>query len=117
MSIAKINYKSKKGRINMKLDKENTKQILKIVIIAIIVLVALLNIEPVWNAIKVVLSILSPFIWGLAIAFILNIFMTFYENKLFKLGKNSKRKNDRLEKRRKTHLRGDFQYFYQLLRL
>lgn len=81
----------------MKLDKENTKQILKIVIIAIIVLVALLNIEPVWNAIKVVLSILSPFIWGLAIAFILNIFMTFYENKLFKLGKNSKRKNDRIK--------------------
>ena len=46
----------------MKLDKENTKQILKIVIIAIIVLVALLNIEPVWNAIKVVLSILLPFL-------------------------------------------------------
>lgn len=86
----------------MKLDKENTKQILKIVIIAIIVLVALLNIEPVWNAIKVVLSILSPFIWGLAIAFILNIFMTFYENKLFKLGKNSKRKNDRIKNEYKS---------------
>ena len=86
----------------MKLDKENTKQILKIVIIAIIVLVALLNIEPVWNAVKVVLSILSPFIWGLAIAFILNIFMTFYENKLFKLGKNSKRKNDRIKNEYKS---------------
>lgn len=74
----------------MKLDKENTKQILKIVIIAIIVLVALLNIGPVWNVVKLALSILSPFIWGLAIAFILNIFMTLYENKLFKLGQNKK---------------------------
>ena len=74
----------------MKLDKENTKQILKIVIIAIIVLVALLNIGPVWNVVKLALSILSPFIWGLAIAFILNIFMTLYENKLFKLGQKKK---------------------------
>lgn len=76
----------------MKLDKENTKQILKIVIIAIIVLVALLNISSVWNVIKVFLDILSPFIWGLAIAFILNIFMSFYENKLFK--GNSKKKKE-----------------------
>ena len=64
----------------MKLDKENTKQIIKIVVIAIVLLVALLNIEPVWNIFKTFLSILSPFIWGLAIAFILNIFM----NLLFK---------------------------------
>ena len=68
----------------MKLDKENTKQIIKIVVIAIVLLVALLNIEPVWNIFKTFLSILSPFIWGLAIAFILNIFMRFYEEKLFK---------------------------------
>lgn len=77
----------------MKLDKENTKQILKIVIIAIIVLVALLNISSVWNIVKVFLDILSPFIWGLAIAFILNIFMSFYENKLLK--ENSKNKNEK----------------------
>ena len=64
----------------MKLDKENTRQILKIVIIAIILLVSLLNIGPVWNVFKRFLDIVSPFIWGIAIAFILNIFMTFYEN-------------------------------------
>ena len=76
----------------MKLDKENTKQIIKIVVIAIVLLVALLNIEPVWNVCKTFLSILSPFICGLAIAFILNIFMRFYEEKLFKTKK--KRKNN-----------------------
>ena len=73
----------------MKLDKENTKQIMKIVIIAIVLLVALINIQPLWNVFKVFLGILSPFIWGLAIAFILNIFMTFYENKVFKSRKQN----------------------------
>ena len=80
---------------NMKLDKENTKQIIKIVVIAIVLLVALLNIEPVWNVCKTFFSILSPFICGLAIAFILNIFMRFYEEKLFKTKK--KRKNNSKE--------------------
>lgn len=77
----------------MKLDKENTKQIMKIVIVAIVVFVALLNIQPLWNVFTVFLGILSPFIWGLAIAFILNIFMTFYENKVFKSRKTSAKVN------------------------
>ena len=76
----------------MKLEKENAKQILKIVVIAIILLVALFNIKTVWNACISFLDIISPFIWGLAIAFILNIFMTFYENKVFNIGKKSKTK-------------------------
>lgn len=77
----------------MKLDKENTKQILKIVIIAIVLLVALFNIKFVWNAGMAFLNIISPFIWGLAIAFILNIFMTLYENKIFKIGQKDNKKN------------------------
>ena len=89
----------------MKLDKENTRQILKIVIIAIIVLVALINIEPVWNVVKTTLSILSPFIWGLAIAFILNIFMTLYENKLFRLGKKNKRGTARQDNKTKVAIK------------
>ena len=71
----------------MKLDKENTKQIIKIIFVAIILLVIFLNLAQVWNICKVFLNILSPFIWGFAIAFILNIFMTLYENKIFKLFK------------------------------
>ena len=72
----------------MRLDKENTKQIIKIVVIAIALLAVVLNLSAVWDGIKVVLSILSPFIWGLAIAFILNIVMSFYENKVFQIGKS-----------------------------
>lgn len=90
----------------MKLDKENTKQIIKIVVIAIVLLVALLNIEPVWNIFKTFLSILSPFIWGLAIAFILNIFMRFYEEKLFKTkAKDRTRTNNSKESNKKESVK------------
>ena len=68
----------------MQLDKQNTKQILKIVVIAIVLFAIVLNLDTVWNGIKVLLNIISPFIWGLAIAFVLNIFMILYENKVFK---------------------------------
>lgn len=81
----------------MKLDKENTKQIMKIVIVAIVLLVVLINIQPIWNVVKVFLGILSPFIWGLAIAFILNIFMTFYENKVFKSRKHDVKEKNKLK--------------------
>lgn len=83
----------------MKLDKDNTKQILKIVVIAIILLAVILNIEPVWNVCKAFLSIISPFIWGLAIAFILNIFMNFYENKLFNIKNRGKKKIQKKNKK------------------
>ena len=79
---------------DMKLDKENTKQIIKIVVIAIILLVALLNLESLWNVCKTFFNILSPFVWGIAIAFILNIFMTFYENKLFRIKSRGKTKTN-----------------------
>ena len=76
----------------MKLDKENTRQILKIVVIAIILFVCLLNVQVIWNATIYLLNIISPFTWGLAIAFILNIFMTIYENKLFVIGQKNNKK-------------------------
>ena len=86
----------------MKLDKENTRQILKIVVIAIVLFIALLNIQVVWGGIKYFIDIISPFIWGLAIAFVLNIFMTIYENKVFNSRKNkntSKRVKQKSKKR------------------
>ena len=41
----------------MKLDKENTKQIIKIIIVAIVLLAVVLNLSTVWNGIKVFLNI------------------------------------------------------------
>lgn len=85
----------------MNLNKENTNQIIKIVVIAIILLAALLNISALWNGFKVFLKIISPFLWGLAIAFILNIFMTLYENKLFKIGQDKKKQSTKDDKKSK----------------
>ena len=93
----------------MKLDKENTKQIIKIIIVAIVLLAVVLNFSTVWNGIKVFLNIISPFIWGLAIAFVLNIFMTFYENIVFKSrNKNSNKRvkaDDKKTGKKKRHKR------------
>ena len=90
----------------MKLDKENTRQIIKIVIVAIVLLAIVLNLNTVWNGIKIFLRIISPFIWGLAIAFILNIFMTFYENIVFKsrnknISKRTKNEDKKIEKKKR----------------
>ena len=74
----------------MKLDKENTRQIIKIVVIAVVLIGIVFNLGPVWNVCKGFLNIISPFIWGLAIAFILNIFMSIYENKIFKSREKNK---------------------------
>lgn len=78
----------------MKLEKDNTKQIIKIVVVAVVLLAVVLNLGTVWNGIKVFLDILSPFIWGFAIAFILNIFMSFYENKILKLSKHKNKSKE-----------------------
>lgn len=78
----------------MKLEKDNTKQIIKIVVVAVVLLAVVLNLGIVWNGIKVFLDILSPFIWGFAIAFILNIFMSFYENKFLKLSKHKNKSKE-----------------------
>lgn len=99
----------------MKLDKENTKQILKIVIIAIILLVALFNIKFVWDAGLSFFNIISPFIWGLAIAFILNIFMTLYENKLFKIGQRKKTKNKRESSTKKVEKKSKFDRAFAII--
>ena len=90
----------------MKLDKENTREIIKIVIVAIVLLAIVLNLNTVWNGIKIFLRIISPFIWGLAIAFILNIFMTFYENIVFKsrnknISKRTKNEDKKIEKKKR----------------
>ena len=99
----------------MQLDKENTKQILKIVIIAIILLVALFNIKFVWDAGLSFFNIISPFIWGLAISFILNIFMTLYENKLFKIGQGKEPKNKRKYSTKKVEKKSKFDRAFAII--
>ena len=67
------------------------KKILGIVIIGIILYLGLKNFATVWEGISAVLGIISPFILGACLAFIINIPMRFFERKLSKI-KNKKGK-------------------------
>lgn len=69
------------------MDKQNLKSITKIVLGAIILYCILQNINSVFQAINSVFGILYPFILGAGIAFILNLPMSFYEKKIFKIKK------------------------------
>lgn len=76
----------------MKLDKENTRKIIFIVVVAVFLYWGLQNLSVIGNAISTVLNILSPFILGTCIAFVLNVIVNLIENKGEKSGKTSKRK-------------------------
>ena len=67
------------------------KKILGIVIIGIVLYLGLKNFATVWEGISAVLGIISPFILGACLAFIINIPMRFFERKLSKI-KNKKGK-------------------------
>lgn len=71
--------------MNEECKRKELKKITKIVIVAIIVYWALNNLGLIWMVISKILSIFSPFILGGALAFILNIPMTFFEKKLSKI--------------------------------
>lgn len=67
------------------------KKILGIVIIGIVLYLGLKNFGTVWEGISAVLGIISPFILGACLAFIINMPMRFFERKLSKI-KNKKGK-------------------------
>lgn len=68
----------------MELNKENTKKIIKIITYALILFFVLQNFGIVKNMFFNLISILSPFLFGIGLAFILNIPMSSFERKLFK---------------------------------
>ena len=80
----------------MHLDKENTKKVILVVAIGVLLYWALQNLGLIWSAISSLMSILSPFILGIGIAFVLNVVVNIIENKWLK-GKKKKR-NKVLEK-------------------
>ena len=75
----------------MNLEK-NKKTIMFLIFYTVILVFALINIESILEFLKYILKILSPFIIGCFIAFILNVLLNNIENKLFKKlnEKNSK---------------------------
>ena len=67
----------------MDLNKHNLKKIRGLILFTIFVLVALQNYGILFAGLKLLISILTPFLVGGLIALILNIPMNFYERKLF----------------------------------
>ena len=82
----------------MELDKKNIKKILLIVIIGILVYWALQNLGIIFAGISTLIGILSPFILGIGIAFILNVILNIVENKWLKSRKKNKRKTGFMDK-------------------
>lgn len=82
----------------MNWSKKDIINICKIVAFGIILYWALQNMGIIGNGFKVIFTILSPFIWGAAIAFVINIPMTIFENKVFKSRKKKKTQVEKVSK-------------------
>lgn len=76
----------------MNLDKENIRKIRGLILFTIFVLVALWNYESVFQGIRFLGRVILPFAIGGAIAFILNVPMHFFEEKVFGKAKQEKKK-------------------------
>ncbi len=76
----------------MNLDRDNLKKIRGLILFTLSVLVALWNYELVIDGIKFVWGVVFPFVLGGVIAFIVNIPMRFFEDKLFQKPKAKKKK-------------------------
>ena len=74
----------------MNLDKENTKKIILIVAIGIIIYLGLQNLSNILGFFQGLLKILNPFILGACMAFVLNVGVNLIENKWIKNKKKNK---------------------------
>ena len=78
----------------IRLTKDVKKDIIQIILVAIIFIFSFLNIRAIWSFLKFIIELIMPFIIGIAIAFVLNILMKFIEHKLLdksKMKSKSKR--------------------------
>ncbi|MDD4774457.1 MAG: AI-2E family transporter [Eubacteriales bacterium] len=67
----------------MDLNRKNILKIIFIVFVSALMFVLIQNFQAVLAFLRKVMAVLSPFIAGLAIAFILNVIMRFFENRVF----------------------------------
>ncbi len=69
------------------MNKELKKEIIKIIILAIILIFALIHIKEIWNFLGFIIQLIMPFIIGIVIAFVLNILIHLIEKKLLNKSK------------------------------
>lgn len=85
----------------MDLGKGNMKKIRGLILFAGIVVLVLIKFDLLVSALKLFLQMLSPFLMGGAMAFILNLPMKFYEKKLFRKQYAEMEKQKKYEKRKR----------------
>lgn len=76
------------------MTKENKKDLIKLIIFAVVLIFAFVHIKEIWNFLGFILQLIMPFILGIVIAFVLNILINLIEKKLLnkaKMGDKSKR--------------------------
>ncbi len=76
----------------MDFNKDNIKKIRGLILFTIFILVLLWNYELVFEGLALIGKVISPFAIGGAIAFIINIPMSFFERKIFGKAKEKKKK-------------------------
>ena len=79
----------------MNFSKENIKQIRSLIVFTLLLLIGLWKYEVVLDILGFVWGIISPFILGGAIAFILNVPMNFIQKNLFEKNKYFRLKKER----------------------
>ena len=76
----------------MNLNRDDIKKIKELILFTIFVLVLLWNYKMVFSVIGFLVHIISPFVLGAAIAFVLNVPMQFIERNVFCKGKLKEKK-------------------------
>ena len=76
----------------MNLNRDDIKKIKELILFTIFVLVLLWNYKMVFSVIGFLVHIISPFVLGAAIAFVLNVPMQFIERNVFRKGKLKEKK-------------------------
>lgn len=76
-------YSESESEVHMELNQENIRKIKEIILFTAVIIVCLWKYETVLDILFFVLNILTPFILGGAIAFVLNVPMNFVQRHLF----------------------------------
>ena len=83
------------GRMEMELSKTTMKRIMLLIVFTVLLLVGVQRLDVVIGALRFLWGIVSPLFVGAAIAFILNVPMSFLERKLFSRSSERKGKKNR----------------------
>lgn len=100
-----MNVKLEEFFANKKLLRKIIKKILLIITFTVALIFALFNFDRVWGFITGAISLAAPFFIGIAIAFVVNVLLKFYEEKAFAF---LNKRNGRIWKKSA----GEYVYFY-----